>query len=367
MRIVIDARMYGGFGIGRYNRNLIANLQKIDSSNEYFILLRKEDFEKEKYTKNFTKVLADFHWYGLAEQVKLPQLIKSLRPDLVHFPHFNIPILYNGPFVVTIHDLIHQHFQLDSATTHGKAVYYVKKKGYELSFSTALKKSKKIITVSDYVKSCLTKEWQVEESKIAKTYEGVDDSFIQNLNRINSKKTLDKFRITKPYLFYVGNAHPHKNVERLIEAFLEVKKAHSDLQLVLSGKDDFFWERVERQYKNEDIKFTGYVDDLELTSLYREASAYVIPSLEEGFGIPLLEAMICKTPVVCSNAASLPEVAGEAAVYFDPKNILDMAEKITNVLDDKRLSAELIRKGLNRVKDFSWEKCAQETLDIYLI
>src|SRR3990172_4332771 len=127
MKIVIDGRLWGETGIGRYIRNLVTQLQKIDKTNQYYILLLKKDFQRLKFTGNFDKVLADFHWYGVSEQIKLPQLLRKLNPNLVHFPHFNVPIFYHGEFVVTIHDLIHQHFQMHWATTRGPLTYALKK------------------------------------------------------------------------------------------------------------------------------------------------------------------------------------------------------------------------------------------------
>ena len=133
MRIVIDARMYQESGIGRYLRNLLCNLQKIDHKNEYYIILNKDSITAfQNDNPNFHKVLADFKWYGVKEQIRLPGLLNQLKPDLVHFPHFNVPIFYRGKYVVTIHDLIHQHFQMGRATTHDPITYKIKKLGYNI-------------------------------------------------------------------------------------------------------------------------------------------------------------------------------------------------------------------------------------------
>lgn len=369
MRIVIDARMYGRFGIGRYNQNLISNLQKIDSKNEYFILHLKKDFESQNYKKNFHKVLVDVPWYTLKEQVEIPKVLKKINPDLVHFPHFNVPVLYRGKYIVTIHDLIHQHFHTTRATTHGPLVYKIKKMGYDAAFKSAIKNSQKIITVSNYVMKSLTDEWRVSKEKIEVTYEGVDRELADLNKKINQediKKVLNKFGINPPFILYVGNAHPHKNVEGLVKAFFSVREKFQYLQLVLAGgADEYFWKQIKDEHPNKNIIYTGSVTDVELAALYKSASCYTIPSFEEGFGIPLLEAMEFSCPVVSSNKASLPEVGGNAAVYFNPKNIQDMADKIESVLKDQTLKKDLISKGKLRVKDFSWESLAKQTLEVY--
>ncbi len=367
MKIAIDARMYLESGIGRYIRNLIKELERLDSENEYFILLKKKDFDTLTFKKNFKKILADFGWYGIKEQIKLPKLLNFLKVDLVHFPHFNVPLFYQGKFVVTIHDLIHQHYQMRRATMHDPLTYKIKQLGYRTIFKNAVSKSSKILTPSNYVKDLLVKEWRVAEKKIIVTPEAVDDKII-NLgqgSRVKGQEVLQKFNIKTPFIFYVGNAHPHKNVEGLIKAFLKLEQTYKNLTLVLSGSDHYFWQRIKKEYKQKNIIYTGFITDEELVALYKNAKAFVMPSFEEGFGIPLLEAMACSCPVVSSDVGSLKEVGGDAALYFDPINIGDMVEKIQQVLNKENVRVELIKKGRERVKQFSWERLAKQTLEVY--
>jgi len=374
MRIVIDARLWSESGLGRYIRNLIGELQKIDEDNEYYILLLKNNYDSLVYhTKNFHKVLADFKWYSLEEQVKLLKILRELKPDLVHFPHFNVSFFYKGKFVVTIHDLIHQHFQTRETSTLNPIFHAVKKFGYKKIFSHAIKNSAKIITPSEFVKKQLIGEWGVKEEKVEVTYEGVDDKIIQ----LAKEKSVSSFQ--KPYLFYIGNAQPHKNLSRLISVFKKLREKYPDLNLVLSGPDHIFWEKIKSEIassktprndgQDSGILFTGYVSEEEMVGLYKNAEAFVMPSLEEGFGIPILEAMACGCPVVSSNAGSLPEVGGPASagavLYFDPHNEEDMVRVIGEVLGDKGLRKELIKKGERRYKEFSWQKLAKQTLEIY--
>lgn len=359
MKIVIDGRMWSESGVGRYIRNLVLELQKLDTQNVFSILLLKKDFEKLNFENNFKKVLADFRWYGIKEQIKLPKILKNLNADLVHFPHFNVPIFYHGKFIVTVHDLIHQHFSFARSTTHGPLVFKIKQFGYKKVFQSALKQSQKILVPSNFIKKQLIIDWGVDEKRITVTYEAVDNKLLT----IENKRPINK--LDEPYIFYVGNAHPHKNVEGLVKAFLKLKEKYPNLKLVLAGHDHYFWQRIQKEYQNEDIIYRGYVSDEELVSLYKNAKAFVMPSLEEGFGIPLLEAFALGCPVVSSHAGSLSEVGGHAAIYFDPSSADDMAEKISRVLDGENLRKELIKKGLKRYKQFSWKKLAEKTLEVY--
>lgn len=369
LKIVIDGRMFGQSGIGRYIRNLVSNLQLIDQDNQYFILLGRKDFNSLSLQNNFHKVLADFHWYGLSEQFRLLGILDALKPNLTHFPHFNIPLLFKGRYVVTIHDLIHQHFSMERATTHGRVIYKIKQTGYKFIFRNALSKSAKVLTPSQFVKKQLVKEWKVNKEKIVVTPEAVDEgmlALIESISDQDMKEVLEQLNIKVPYIFYVGNAHPHKNVEGLIKAFRKLKEKFTNLSLVLSGSDHYFWQKIKKEFPHQDIIYTGFISDEQLVVLYRNAEVFIIPSFEEGFGIPMLEAMASGCPVVASGVGSLPEVGKNAAVYFDPHSKEDMAEKISEVLDSKEIRKQLIEKGIKRYKEFSWKKLAQQTLEVYL-
>ena len=371
MRIGIDTRLINESGIGRYIKNLLIELQKIDSKNEYVIFLRNKDFDSLTFPSNFKKVEADFAWYGIAEQVKFPPLIYSQKIDLMHFPHFNIPIFYHGKFIVTIHDLIHKHHSMSHATTHGPMVFAIKKMGYTKAFQTALEKSQKILVPSQFVKDQIIKEWKTKTEKITVTPEGVEENLLKvasNISKEEIQKVLKKYYVTKPFLFYAGNAHPHKNIDRLITSFFDLQKKYAGLQLVLSGRENFFWKKILKKIQDDKLKniiHTGFIPDEELIAFYSSAKAYIFPSLEEGFGIPILEAMAAGAPVISSNAGSLKEVGGDAALYFNPNNVADMTEKISMVLSDQKLRNELIEKGYKRYRQFSWKKMVEQTLKIY--
>lgn len=368
MRIGIDARFLQEAGIGRYLRNLIVELDRIDHKNEYFLFLLKKDLQPLNLGANFHCVEANFGWYGLSEQQKLPGLLQKYNLDVVHFPHFNIPIFYTGKFVVTIHDLIHLDFKMKRASTHNRLFYEIKHHVHKAVLHRAVQKSEKILVPSHFVKEEIISRWRIDEQKIVVTYEAAEESFIKtvkDLTKDAANKILQNFGINPPFIFYVGNAHPHKNVDGLIKAFLQLRKKYQYLQLVLSGNDSYFWQKLKHQYNQKDIIFTGFISDTALVALYKSAQAYVFPSFSEGFGIPLLEAMACGCPVVSSHKTVLSEIGGEAAVYFDPNNLSDMADKIQEVLDDQKLRKELVSRGQKRVTEFSWEKLARQTLAVY--
>lgn len=370
MRIGIDARMYRESGIGRYLKNLLWQLQTLDKQNSYFIFLGSKDYETLMMSNNFTKVEAPFLFYGIEEQLKMPGLLNKYSLDLVHFPHFNLPVAYYGPFVVTIHDLIHQHFSWPQASTHPALIYWLKKQGYKKAFTKAVNSSVHILTPSDFVKAQLINEWQTNDGKITVTHEAVDP----DLFTLAAKTQVDEFdelkvqfRIKGRYIFYVGNVHPHKNITLLIQAFKNIRPNYPHLQLVLAGAENDFWLRLAEQIKDEaNIIITGFMPDPELAALYKNAACFVFPSLEEGFGIPLLEAMVFKCALVCSDIPVFREVAGNAATYFDPKSVEDLALKLKLVLEDQNLRNERIALGRQQVKQFSWKKLAEATLKVYM-
>jgi glycosyltransferase involved in cell wall biosynthesis len=369
LRVGIDARMINASGIGRYVRNLIEELQKIDKENEYYVFLLKKDLPQINLPKNFHKVEADFLWYTLKEQTRFPAILNKHKLDLVHFPHFNIPVLYKGKFVVTIHDLTHLDFKMKRASTHNRVFYEVKHQAHIQVLKTALKRSKKILTPSNFVKEEIVTRFNIKPEKIEVTYEAVDEKIIELSEKItkdNKRKALEKFGIKPPFIFYVGNAHPHKNVESLISVFREIRGKYQYLKLVLSCRQYFFWKRIAEGLSQKDIIYTGFLTDEELVVLYKNAQVFVFPSFSEGFGIPMLEAMACGCPVVSSDKTSLPEIGADAAVYFDPNNLSDMSEKITKALNDQKLRKDLIAKGEKRFKEYSWKKMAEQTQEIYL-
>ena len=369
-RIGIDARFYGpvGKGLGRYTQQIVDDIIKFDLANEYVIFLCRENFNDFKSENpKVKKILINIKWYGLKEQLLFPFYIWREHLDLVHFPHFNVPVLCPIKFVVTIHDLILIKFPTRRATTLGPATYALKNFFYKIVISSAVKRARRILAVSEYTKKDIVRQFKINSNKVIVTYEGVADSFFGKAYNGEPNGVLSKYGIVKPYLLYVGNAYPHKNLDGLIRIFSAINKKINSLQLVLVGKEDYFYHRLKKLAKSFSTKiiFPGYVPDADLKILYSEALVYIFPSFFEGFGLPALEAMAFGLPVASSNKTSLPEILGPAAVYFNPDNKTEMAEKIKLVINDEKLRQDLRARGYEQIKKYSWAECAQKTLEAY--
>lgn len=375
MKIGIDCRLWDETGVGRYIRNLVYNLQKIDKKNEYVLFVLSKDYEAVKFQissrfdwDKFQIVKADVRWHSIAEQLEFPKILKKENLDLMHFSYFSVPIFYNRPYVVTIHDLIINHFPTGKASTLPFPIYSLKLLGYKFLIVQAARKAKKIITVSNATKKEILDHLKVSEGKIIVAYEGIDDK-VTNLNSAMQNQLPNKFKNTK-YFLYVGNAYPHKNLERLLKAFNML--IDTNISLVLVGKDDYFYKRLKKKVEEmkllDKVIFLKNVNDEELANLYKNAIALVVPSLMEGFGLPALEAMANKCLVLASDIPSLKETCGNAALYFNPLSIDELADKFRMVslhtTEYGRLE-ELRKKGVERARKFSWRKMAEETLQVY--
>lgn len=370
-KIGIDARFYGPEtkGIGRYTQEIVDHILDIDNTNDYVIFLSKDSFDNFKITKsNVKKVLADVRWYTIKEQIVMPRLIKQEGLDLMHFPHFNVPLYCPVDFIVTIHDLILTKFPTTRASTLSPIIYWFKNLAYRAVIFSAVRRAKKIIAVSQYTKEDIINKFGVDKEKVVVTLLGLTETFFQPQK--NNQEVLKKYNIRRPFVLYVGNAYPHKNLELLIRVFSKLSERQKDIQLVMVGKTDYFYKRLKEYAKNYNsdgrkIIFTDFVADEDLSFLYRQALIYVFPSLYEGFGLPPLEAMSQGCPVLSSNESCLPEILGEAADYFNPKDENEMLGKIEDLMADDIKRERLINKGKVRIQNYSWSRCAKETLVLY--
>ena len=372
MKIGIDARLYGAKhgGIGRYTAELIRNLEWLDSSNRYFIFLAGDNFDDySPQNSNFRKISADFKVYGIFEQLLYPFLLYGYGLDLMYFAHFNAPILYVKKYVVTIHDLIISHYPSSRATTLSPALYRIKLATYHFLVRAVALRAARLIAVSQFTKNDIVKFLGAKPEKISVVYEGAD---LPRPAASDAAKIMADLGLSGDFLLYVGSAYPHKNLEKLIEAFALLAEGRPDLRLALVGRNNFFYERLKKYAEAsvapeifERIAFAGYLSDEDIASLYQGAKLYVFPSLIEGFGLPPLEAQSFGLPVVSSDRSCLPEILGDSALYFDPESAKDMSEKIGMALDNAMLRQQLAEKGFVNVKKYSWGKMAEEILELF--
>jgi glycosyltransferase involved in cell wall biosynthesis len=313
---------------------------------------------------NWRIVIADIRWHSLHEQFRFASLLTHEQLDLMHFPYFSLPVLYKKPFVVTIHDLIIHHFPTGKASTLPVPLYQVKRFGYEQVLRHAIRSGKKIIVPLPAVKADLMREYRVPSEKISVTLEGFDSA----LTKSSRRKPVLPF---PSYFLAVGNAYPHKNLGLLLSAYVSYRAAHPDatIGLVLAGKDSYFYRKLHAQVQKEQIPgiiFLHDLSDADLASLYRHAVCLIAPSLMEGFGLTALEAMGLSCLPVVADIPAFHEVCQEAAVYFDPKSVGSLLEKMDEAVSlTPQEKAAYLKKGQERLKAFSWQSMAEETLAIY--
>lgn len=366
MRIGIDARFFGPqeTGIGRYVERLMTHLADKETNHEFVVFLRSKAWDWwQPPNSRWSKVRADVHWYGLREQLLMPGIYRSANLDLLHVPHFNVPLWYRHPFVVTIHDLILDQFPTERASTLGPILFRLKFLAYQRVVRHALRQARRVITVSEHSRRDVIQRMAIEPSRLAVTYESVDP-----LPPPVPLSALLEHGVQQPYLLHVGNSYPHKNLDRLVRATKLASDRGDRFQLVLVGKRDYFSRRLEhliRQLGLTNVLFYGFAGDQELAALYGHARAYFFPSLSEGFGLPGLEAMQAGTPVFAARASCLPEIFGPAAQYFDPLQVEDIAQAIHQALHDILIRPKLVAAGYERLGHYSWSTMAQQTLAIY--
>jgi glycosyltransferase involved in cell wall biosynthesis len=259
------------------------------------------------------------------------------------------------------------HFPTIKSSTLSPIFFWFKFLLYRIVIKSAIYRSKKIIAVSEFTKKDILENYKkISPEKIKVTYEACEGDFLQS--PYADEKILERYDIIKPYAVYVGNAYPHKNLERLVEAFGNISRRGGTLRLVLVGNDDYFYKRLKEFVKEEEIEnivFAGYVPDHDLDTVYHNAEVFAWPSLYEGFGLPPLEAMAEGVPVVSSDHPCMKEILGESAYYFNGRKKKEMAEAIEKIVADKELRKKLIENGHRQVKKYDWKKMAEQTLRIY--
>lgn len=366
MRIAIDARKWRDYGIGTYVRNVVRHLARLDHESTYFLLCdRADEAMLRDLAENFVPVVEGSPGYSLAEHVTIPRKLRRLGVDLFHSPHYVLPLLGRTPCVVTIHDCIHLLFPqyLPNRLAHRYARFMMRK---------AVERSALVFTVSEASRRDILRFFpEADPERVRVVPNAIDPSLRLAPDDAEMERVRERYQIRGRFVLYAGNIKPHKNLERLIQAFGRLKQGSGfgDVKLLIIGDEISRYGSLRRSVEaagvRQEARFFGFVPDSTLSCLYRLASVFAFPSLYEGFGLPPLEAMACDTPVVTSNVSSLPEVVGDAALLVDPYDVDALAAALARVLCDETLSAELVAKGRARVARFSWERSVAAIHDGY--
>lgn len=368
MRIGIDARAYEWTGIGRYVRNLLAEVTRVaaarGSSIEFVVFAPRRLGRVLAELPGTTVVPVHGSYYSVYEQSAFLARILASRVDLMHFPNFNVPVLYRRPFLVTIHDLTRFHFPGQKHTSRAHQF------AYQLVFRSAVRHARHIIAVSAYTNQELVRFFPEVEGRVSVIYEGVDDRFL-NASEGDGEDVaaLARLGIETPFVLYVGLWMRHKNLPCLIRAFQRLRAAGYPGRLVVTGRGRPWDENVQRLANDHSlgdvVVLPGAVSDDDLPALYRQADVLLFPSLSEGFGFPPLEAMACGTPVVAARAGSLPEILGDAALFADPNDPAAFARATELLARDPEMRERLVERGRERVRAFSWKTCGEMTFALY--
>jgi len=361
MRIAFDLRRIGNPGIGRYMKCLVEAVTAQAPENEYLLILPPGGDDLVN-APGAEKICSPLKYYSVREQVELPRILRRHRVDLLHSPHFLLPLLRPCPAVATIHDVIYLACSQDLPSRVGRLYY-------RAMMNACVRMATRIITDSEHSRNEIVRYLRADPERIDVIYPGVDPVFAPVTDAEQLAAVHSRFGIDREFVLCVGIYKPRKNHAGLLRAFQRLLVRGIQAQLVVAGPmaDG---EAVLRSLAAElgiakHTVFTGFVSDAELRSLYSAARVCVCPSLYEGFGFTVLEAMACGAPVVCSRATSLPEVAGKAALYFDPHDPQEMASQLVRAFSDDALRASLIEQGRQNLQRFNWAETARQTLAVY--
>jgi len=368
VRIVIDARMIGWTGIGRYTSHLLDELAALDHRHDFVALVGERPTGSAEPPTSMTTHRTGIRPYSLEEQLRLSGEVAALGPDLVHFPHLTVPFRYRSRFVVTVHDLTMLHFK--NVGGHGpfkRVASEAKYASLRPLVRSTVRRASWVLAPSEHTAGEIWRELGADRQRITVTYEAADLVAAPPSAQPSPPDAMaESYR---PYLLYVGNFYPHKNVVALLGAMELIARERSDVRLVLVGAEDYFQRRLRekavRSGLGDRVLFAGRVDDATLASLYSRAELFVFPSMSEGFGLCGLEAMANGLAVAASRRTSLPEIYGGAADYFEPEDPADLANVVLNLLNDPSRRSALVRAGADRVRSYSWRRMAELTLECY--
>jgi len=371
MRIGFDMRPFlkEETGVGIYFKNLLFHLAQIDSSNEYYLFSSsyKDRFPRQKippFVKRhfrdfrFPVKVVNFFWHRLS----WPPLDLFFRTEL-DLTHSATPLIVptKGKKIVTVHDLFFMDFPYMTDTET--------RKDFVNKIKDSLLKTDGIVAVSHFTRNQLLERFPVEAKKVKVTYYGLDPRFNADISPEEVEEVRQRYSLPSSFILFVGAVESRKNILNLIEALKVIHQKHEKTSLLIvgrAGSDSRSLEiKIEKEKLEAWIKIVGYLPNKDVRIFYRLASVFALPSLCEGFGFPLLEAMASKLPIAASQAPAIPEIAQDAALYFSPENPEDMADKIILALNDENVRQNLIAEGRKRVLDFDWRRTAQETLNFY--
>ena len=363
MRVAIDIRRAGDYGLGTYIRNIVNQLARIDDDSRYLLIgERRHLAEFDSLPDNF-ELLEYAHQPGtLSTHLHLPWLLRKRRVDILHMPWFYAPAIVPSRLLITVHDLSDVLAPPVGASPPVQT-------GRLFFARRALNRADHIFAVSHASKRDLARFFHIPESKISVVYDAVDERFLTEPLPADADRILERHAVNSPYVLYAGNIRPQKNLPRLIEAFAVAKAElrgnpeFEQLKLLVIGealnRHADLRRAVVRARVREDVRFLGFVPGPVLRVFYSRALAFLFPSLYEGFGLPPLEAMAHGTPVLTSNVSSLPEVFQEAALLVNPENVFDIARGIRQILTENALRQTLRRRGYERARMYSWENAAR--------
>jgi glycosyltransferase involved in cell wall biosynthesis len=369
MRVAIDIRRAGNYGLGTYIRNILHHLARMDDGTSYLLIGQRRHMEEcEALPPNF-ELLEYKHEPGTIQtHLHLPWVLRQRRIDVLHMPWFYAPAIVPARLVITVHDLsdVLTPPAGVASTVQAGRLYFAKR---------AVARADRIFAVSEATKRELARAFGVPEAKICVCYNAVDERFLSEPLPIDGDRILERHAVNSPYVLYAGNIKPQKNLPRLIEAFAVAKAelaGHPELgqlKLLVIGEalnhNTHLRNAVVRARVREDVRFLGYVPRPVLRVFYSRARAFLFPSLYEGFGLPPLEAMAHGTPVLTSNVSSLPEVFHNAALLVNPENVFEIARGIRQILTDQSLRETLIHNGYERVQTYSWARSAKVVRESY--
>jgi glycosyltransferase involved in cell wall biosynthesis len=371
VKIALDIRRMTEFGVGTYIRNIVRTLCRLDHENEYFLIGPPAKVQEiGVLSPNFHHIPAEAPERTFQGYREFRTALKRLNCDLVHIPNlFSVPRMMPCPYVMTVHDMF-EHMSGVRQQTGFWGTWNMQ------MTRQVLRGAARIFAVSNFTCTEIEKLFEIPSSRIEVVYNAIDERFLHgHATPADRELIAERYQVTYPFLLYAGRISPHKNVVRMIEAFsalkteLERDQAYPDLKLIIIGDDlsgnPDLRRTVVRSGVQNDVRFLGFIPIEVLRIFYDSAKIFVFPSLYEGFGLPPLEAMAHGTPVVTSNATSLPEVVGNAAVLVNPENVFEIMRALHRVLMDKALRERMKERGYKQVTRFSWESSVRRVLDAY--